>query len=306
VHRFAPDETATRYEIVWPDGTTEELVGRDALLEVISDERKLATITAKSDEPIRQVMRLARAVLDAQADLLAPVVPRVLFSALGQAHAEQIAAIANEHGIATAALHHSQPDHQIAETMTRFESDSGDLQGLVQLRMLGQGYDFPPICVVVPMRPYGSFGDFYQFIGRGIRVMHHPSLAGRVGPEQQFVDVIYHSELGLDEHLDAIYAENDMDPSINDVDPQVDLGGGDDDPVAGDGGSGSEPRPEAFVLFERGATEERIMHDEQRIEARRDDRERAALAQRYAEYVASEANPVSFEQYVDVVRGFRD
>lgn len=304
VHRFAPNATETRYEIVWPDGNAEELVGRDALLEIINDERKLANITAKSDEPIRQVMRLARSVLDAQADLLTPVVPRILFSALGQAHAEQIAAIANEHGIPTAALHYSQPDHQITETMDRFESDSGDLQGIVQLRMLGQGYDFPPICVVVPMRPYGSFGDFYQFVGRGIRVMHHPSLTGRVGPEQQFVDVIYHSELGLDEHLDAIYAENDMDPSVIDVEPAVDLGG--DEDSTGEGGGEGAPRPEAFVLFERGATEERIMHDERRIEARRDDRERAAMAQRYAEYAAFETNPVSFEQYVDVVRGFRD
>ena len=35
----------------------EEIVGREALLEVIGDERKLARITAKSTEPIRQVMR---------------------------------------------------------------------------------------------------------------------------------------------------------------------------------------------------------------------------------------------------------
>ena len=27
---------------------------------------------------------------------------------------------------------------------------------------------------VVPMRPYGSFNEFYQFVGRGIRVLLHP------------------------------------------------------------------------------------------------------------------------------------
>ena len=45
----------------------------------------------------------------------------------------------------------------------------------MQLRMLGRGgFDFPPISVVVPMRPYASFGEFYQFVGRGIRVITHP------------------------------------------------------------------------------------------------------------------------------------
>ena len=60
VHRFAPDVAQTTYEMVWPDGSREEIVGREALLEVINDERKLARITAKSNEPIRQVMRAVR------------------------------------------------------------------------------------------------------------------------------------------------------------------------------------------------------------------------------------------------------
>ncbi len=293
---------------MWPDGVREEIVGRDALLELISDERKLARITAKSHEPIRQVMRLVRSVLDAQAELLYPVKPRVLFAALGQRHAEQIATIAEEHGIPTATLHHTQTETQIRRTRERFESDAGDLQGIVQLKMLGQGYDFPPICVVVPMRPYGSFSEFYQFVGRGIRVLHHPALLGRVGPEQQFLDVIYHAELGLDDHIDTIYLENDMDPLTAHVLP-------DDWARAGSDGEGELPgtrghdvagRPEAFVVFERGATEARIVHDEARVEAHRDERELAALAQRYADYAASTNNPVSFDQFVDVMRQLRD
>ena len=100
VQRFAPDAEQTTYEIVWPDGGREEIVGREAVLEMIKDERKLARITAKSNEPIRQIMRTAKAALDHQAELLHPVKPRVLFSALGERHAEQIARTAEEHGIA--------------------------------------------------------------------------------------------------------------------------------------------------------------------------------------------------------------
>lgn len=304
VHRFAPDPEATTYELHWPDGTREEIVGRDALLEVITDERKLARITAKSDEPIRQVMRLVRATLDAQAELIAPVRPRVLFSALGELHAEQLARIANEHGIPSATLHYSHGDAQLRLTRQRFESEAGDLQGIVQLKMLGQGYDFPPICVVVPMRAYGSFSEFYQFIGRGVRVLHHPALTGRVGAEQQLLDVVYHAELGLDEHIQTIFRENDMDPAIIDELPDPT----DPDEPTEPGEPGDEPiaRPDAFVVFERGATEAHVIHDEARVEAHRDEREVAALHQRYAEYAATTDNPVRFEQFAEVMRQMRD
>lgn len=304
VHRFAPDAAATTYELVWPDGAREEIVGRQALLEVIADERKLARITAKSTEPLRQMMRLVRNVLDTQAELLYPVKPRVLFAALGERHAEQIARIAEEHGIATATLHHSQTDAHIKRTRDRFETDAGDLQGIVQLKMLGQGYDFPPICVVVPLRAYGSFSEFYQFVGRGIRVLHHPALLGRVGPEQQFLDVVYHAEFGLDGHIDTIYLENDMDPITSHVLPESwsDPGGPGTGELPGTRGHDIAEQPEAFVMFERGATEARIIHDESRVEAQRAEREVAALAQRYAEYASTAENPVSFDQFAEVIR----
>ena len=304
VHRFAPDAAATTYELVHPDGRREEIVGRDALLSVLGDDTSLARITARSHEPIRQVMRLTRRLLDAQAALLDPVKPRVLFSALGAAHAEQIAAIANGHGIPTDTLHHTHTTGRIRRTRERFESDSGDLQGIVQLKMLGQGYDFPPICVVVPMRPYGSFPEFYQFVGRGIRVVHHPALTGRVAPDEQVLDIVHHAELGLDDHIDTIYRENDMDPSTAHVDDPLPTT--DDVDRAGTTGRDVAERVDAFVLFERGSTASHVVHDTDRVEAHRDERERAAVAQRYAEYAATTPTPVSFDQFLDVMRQLRD
>jgi superfamily II DNA or RNA helicase/very-short-patch-repair endonuclease len=303
LRRFAPDVAQTTYEIVWPDGAREEIVGREALAELITDERKLRHITAKSHEPIRQVMRAVRSALDRQEELLYPVKPRVLFAALGQRHAEQIAAIGNEHGIPTAHVHHSMTDHQIAATRARFEQDSGDLHGLVQLRMLGQGYDFPPICVVVPMRPYGSFAEFYQFIGRGIRVLTHPALTGRVGPGEQSLDVIYHAELGLDDHIQTIYAENDMDPLTEHLVPESwQAADGDPASLAGTRGQDTAQRPEAFVVFERGIVEHRVVHDDGRVEQRRLEREQEALAQRYATYAQTSPNPVPFDTWAEIVR----
>jgi superfamily II DNA or RNA helicase len=305
LHRFAPQAEQTTYEMVWPDGSRQEIVGREALLALLQDERKLARITAKSHEPIRQVMRAVRAALDRQAELLYPVKPRVLFAALGERHAEQIAAIAEEHGIPCATLHHSMTESRIRAVRARYEQDSGDLQGIVQLKMLGQGYDFPPITVVVPMRPYGSFSEFYQFVGRGIRVLTHPALAGRVGPAAQFLDIVYHAELAIDDHIDTIYRENDMDPHAAHGIPDTQRAG-DRGALPGTVGQDTAERPEAFVLFERGALEHRIVHDERRVEQRRVEREAEALAQRYAAYAQSTTNPITFEQFADVMRRLRE
>ncbi len=227
-----------------------------------------------------------------------------MFSSLRSASdtPSRVARIASEHGIPSAYLHHSMTERQIKDTRQRYETDSGDLQGLVQLKMLGQGYDFPPICIVVPMRPYGSFSEFYQFIGRGIRVIAHPALTGRVAPGEQWLDVVYHAELGLDDHVDTIYAENDMDPLTEHVIPddwgQADGAG----ELPGTTGHDVAERPEAFVMFERGTIEQRVVHDAERMEQRRIEREREALAQRYASYAQSNDDPVSFEQFATIMR----
>jgi len=302
VTRFAPDASETTYEMVWPDGRREEIVGRDALLEIIKDERKLARITAKSEEPIRQLMREVHRALDEQAQLLHPVKPRVLFSALGERHAEQIARLADESGIPSAHLHHSMTDTRIRAIRERFENDSGDLQGIVQLKMLGQGYDFPPIAVVVPFRPYGSFGEFYQFVGRGIRVINHPALIGRVGPGEQALDLVYHAELGLDEHIETIYEENEMDPApVREITTGPN-GSEAEGEIRGARGAETAERPDTFVLFEKGAIERRIVHDADRVEERRREREREAFARSYADYAASTTEPVPFEQCAESAR----
>lgn len=304
LHRFAPEAEQTTYEMVWPDGSREEILGRETLLKLLQDERKLARITAKSHEPIRKVMRAVRTALDHQAELLYPVKPRVLFAALGERHAEQIATIANEHGIPCDYLHHSMTERRIKATRARFEQESGDLQGIVQLKMLGQGYDFPPITVVVPMRPYGSFSEFYQFVGRGIRVLSHPALQGRVEPAAQRLDIVYHAELGLDEHVETIYLENDMDPRTAHVLPEDSPVHLEDRVLPGTRGLDTAERPETFVLFEQGSLEQRVVHDAGRVEQRRQEREHEALAQRYAAYAQEADNPITFAQYTEVMRGF--
>jgi hypothetical protein len=44
-------------------------------------------------------------------------------------------------------------------------------------------------------------------------VINHPALTRRGGPGEQALDLVYHAELGLDEHIETIYEENEMDPA---------------------------------------------------------------------------------------------
>ena len=51
------------------------------------------------------------------------------------------------------------------------------------------------------------------------------------------------------------------------------------------------------MLFERGAIEQRVVHDDRADGTAAPEREREALAQRYAEYAQSTDSPVTFEQF---------
>ncbi|GAA4357504.1 DEAD/DEAH box helicase family protein [Microbacterium rhizosphaerae] len=314
VHRFAPDTEMTEYQVTHPDGSREIIVGREALLDILRHENRIASITAVSPEPIRRVLTVTKRCLEHARPLYHPIRPRVLIAAVGQAHAQQVATIARQVGLRAEVLHHSMSPATVSHVRERFESEGGDLDTMVQLRMLGQGYDFPPISIVVPLRPYGSFAEFYQFIGRGIRVLQNASLAGRIAPEQQILDLVLHTELGLDEHLATVLAENDMDPaSIQVVEETLaehtgldTIASDDIDPTESpDGSDMTAGWLEAFVLVERGVATDEITYADEHLAARREERELEAIALRYADYVAQTENPVPFDVFVDVIRRSR-
>ena len=60
--------------------------------------------------------------------------------------------------------------------------------------------------------------------------------------------------------------------------------------------------PDAIVLAEQGDTHQQFLHDIDRVEARRDERELHALAQRYAAYAESTPDPRTFDEFVSVIR----
>jgi superfamily II DNA or RNA helicase len=293
VHRFDALPGQTRYAVPTSDGTTYEIVGRDALLKLLQDENKIDRVTMTSERPIRTIAELVRRLLNEQSHRLRPMKPRVLFSALGMAHAQQIARIATSAGIPTDYLHYSMGPRRIRAVRDRFERSTGDLQGLVHLKMLGYGYDLPPITIIVPMRPYGSFGEFYQFLGRGIRMVPHAD-AGR--PNDQRLDVVFHGELGFEDHLRRIALENGMDPLVVGIESEDESTNGDDSAIR------DLQAPGVIVTYEYGSVMSDLKHTRERIEEVFRARESQALAQHYAAYVQATSAPVSFEQFVTFTR----
>jgi hypothetical protein len=60
------------------------------------------------------------------------------------------------------------------------------------------------------------------------------------------------------------------------------------------------------VLFEKGAIESRVVHDQERVDQRREERSLEALAQRYAKYASLSNRPLSFEQYCEVIESLHE
>ena len=56
------------------------------------------------------------------------------------------------------------------------------------------------------------------------------------------------------------------------------------------------------MLFETGTIEQRMIHDQVRVEARRAEREIEGLAQKYSAYAQTSPTPVTFDQYLEVMR----
>ncbi|MFE5713723.1 hypothetical protein ACFQ7J_23255 [Streptomyces sp. NPDC056501] len=99
-----------------------------------------------------------------------------------------------------------------------------------------------------------------------------------------------------------------MDPAVLLDAPLVDTAALLDETESGDGDGSAESSSaatagmDAFVLYEQGRVEQRVVHGLDRVEARRAERELQLMAQRYAVYAQSTATPMPFEQFVEYVR----
>lgn len=84
-------------------------------------------------------------------------------------HAQQIRSLYGERGY-QAAIIHSNQESQEQEAVLR-DLFNGVLDCIVQVQMLGEGFDHPKLSVAAIFRPFRSLAPYIQFVGRILRVV---------------------------------------------------------------------------------------------------------------------------------------
>jgi DNA repair protein RadD len=110
-------------------------------------------------------------------------------------HAQRIRSLYEERGFEAGIIHSNQDDDE-KEAVKR-DLYNGVLDCIVQVAMLGEGFDHPKLSVAAIFRPFRSLAPYIQFVGRILRVVvqndpTHPDNYGHI---------VTHVGLNLDEQL---------------------------------------------------------------------------------------------------------
>lgn len=108
---------------------------------------------------------------------------QIIAAACSVDHARQIRAIYEECGYRAAEIHSDMPEEERDEVINKLRI--GRLDCIVQVQMLGEGFDHPRLSVAAIFRPFRSLSPFIQFIGRVMRVViqnepNHPDNQGLI------------------------------------------------------------------------------------------------------------------------------
>lgn len=110
-------------------------------------------------------------------------------------HAQRIRSLYKERGFETAIIH-SKLEEEERDAVLR-DLRNGVLDCIVQVQMLGEGFDHPKLSVAAIFRPFRSLAPYIQFVGRILRVIvqndpTHPDNYGHI---------VTHVGMNLDEQL---------------------------------------------------------------------------------------------------------
>jgi DNA repair protein RadD len=111
-------------------------------------------------------------------------------------HARQVRGLYEERGIRTREIHSGQTLEEREEIL--LELRNGTLDAIVQVQMLGEGFDHPRLSVAAIFRPFRSLSPYIQFVGRAMRV-NVPNAPGHA--DNQGV-IVSHVGLNIDRHWD--------------------------------------------------------------------------------------------------------
>lgn len=108
---------------------------------------------------------------------------QVIAAACSVDHARQVRALYEECGYKAAEIHSGMDEDEQEAILERLRT--GGMDCIVQVQMLGEGFDHPRLSVAAIFRPFRSLAPYIQFIGRAMRVVQqnqpdHPDNQGHV------------------------------------------------------------------------------------------------------------------------------
>jgi superfamily II DNA or RNA helicase len=111
-------------------------------------------------------------------------------------HARAIRRLYEERGYEAREIHSDMRDEE-KERIHRDLQD-GKLDVIVQVQMLGEGFDHPPLSIAVVFRPYRSLNPYIQFVGRVMRTNVNQTPGH---PDNRGI-IVSHVGLNIDRHWD--------------------------------------------------------------------------------------------------------
>jgi DNA repair protein RadD len=110
-------------------------------------------------------------------------------------HAREIRSLYQERGFNADVIHSKQSDDEQTAIVTALRN--GTLDCIIQVQMLGEGFDHPKLSVAAIFRPFRSLAPYIQFVGRIMRVVvqNDPTHPDNVG------HIVTHLGMNLDERL---------------------------------------------------------------------------------------------------------
>ena len=98
-------------------------------------------------------------------------------------HAKAVRSLYAERGYEAETIHSRMPDDERAEVVRKLRA--GLIDVIVQVQMLGEGFDHPKLSVAAIFRPFRSLAPYLQFVGRAMRVVvqndpRHPDNYGYI------------------------------------------------------------------------------------------------------------------------------
>ncbi len=110
-------------------------------------------------------------------------------------HAREIRSLYQERGYSAEVIHSKQTHDQQNSTLNGLYN--GTLDCIIQVQMLGEGFDHPKLSVAAIFRPFRTLAPYIQFVGRIMRVVvqNDPGHPDNVG------HIVTHLGMNLDERL---------------------------------------------------------------------------------------------------------